>query len=146
MFCRSRPEGGGGGVCIYVIDKLEARVTDVCLTGAEAMLVRIFCSGRPVCLVLPVYRTPSGRWEAFLADWEAYLPSLPANSVVVGDSNFDLNPDNETENSTLNYLRLMSSNGLYNIIHSPTRFGRTKTSLLDHIFVNNLSNRMLSYT
>ena len=24
LFCSSRPEGGGGGICIYVSDKLEA--------------------------------------------------------------------------------------------------------------------------
>ena len=146
LFCSSRPQGGGGGVCIYVADKYEAAVEDMRLAGAEAVLVRISCSGRPVCSVLPVYRAPSGSPAAFLADWEARLPSLPTNSVVVGDLNFDLNSKNSLDNNSLNYLRIMSSNGFFNIIDSPTRYGDTKISLLDHIFVNNLSNSMLSCT
>ena len=41
---------------------------------------------------------------------------------------------------------MMSSNGFCNIIETPTRFGDTKISLLDHLFVNNLGNSMLSCT
>ena len=79
LYCRSRPQGGGGGVCVYVAEKFDARVADMRLEGAEVMLVRICCRGRPVCSVLPVYRTPSESLAAFLADWEACLPSLPSN-------------------------------------------------------------------
>ena len=38
----------------------------------------------------------------------------------------------------------MSSNGFYNIINSPTRFGNTKFSLLDHIFINNTGRCKIS--
>ena len=38
LSCSSRPDGGGGGVCVYVSEKLEASVTDIPLTGAEAMM------------------------------------------------------------------------------------------------------------
>ena len=70
--------------------------------------------------------------SAFLAELDAFLPSLPSNSIVVGDLNFDLNPENETDNPTLDYMRTMSLNGYFNVIESATRFGATKTSLLDH--------------
>ena len=146
FFYSSRPGGGGGGVCVYVLDSYEASGADVRLAGSEAMVVRIDCSGRSVCTVLAVYRTPSGVPSAFLADWEACLPSLPSNSVIVGDLNFDLNPENDTDNPTLDYMRIMSVNGFYNIIETATRFGNSKTSLLDHIFVKNLAMDIRSCT
>ena len=31
----------GGGVCVYVSEKLEANVTDIPLTGAEALMVHM---------------------------------------------------------------------------------------------------------
>ena len=74
------------------------------------------------------------------------MPSLPSNSVVVGDLNFDLNHKNVNDCLSLNYLRIKSSNGFFNIVDTPTRFGIHKNSLLDHIFVNNLKNSMLSCT
>ena len=41
--------------------------------------------------------------SAFLAELDAFLPSLPSNSIVAGDLNFDLNPNNETDNPMLDY-------------------------------------------
>ena len=68
-------------------------------------MVRINRSGRPVYSVSVVYRTPSGVPSAFLAELDAFLPSLPSNSIVVGDLNFDLNPNNETDDPTLVYMK-----------------------------------------
>ena len=144
LSCSSRPDGGGGGVCVYVSEKLEASVTDIPLTGAEAMMVRISCSGRLASTVLAVYRTPSVGPSAFLDDLGALLPTLPPNSAVVGDLNFDLNPENDLDSCSFDYLRMMSSNGFYNIINSPTRPGNTKFSLLDHIFINNNEGQKIS--
>ena len=146
LYCRSRIDGGGGGVCVYVLKELETRVVDVRLMGSEAMLVRMFDLGRPVCSVLAVYRAPSGCWRGFLESLGALAPSLPSNTVIAGDLNFDLNSDNDIDTPSLEYLRVMSSNGFYNIIHSPTRYGQTKTSLLDHMFVNNIGAQMCSGT
>ena len=85
-------------------EKLEASVTDIPLTGAEAMMVRISPSGMLVSTVLAVYRTPSVGPPEFLADLGALLPTLPSNSAVVRDLNFDLNPENELD--SLQYYNL----------------------------------------
>ena len=34
LYCRSRIDGGGGGVCVYVLKELETRVVDVRLMGS----------------------------------------------------------------------------------------------------------------
>ena len=75
LFCSSRPEGGGGGICIYMSDKLEASATVARSAGAEAMTVRIGSRGCVVSSVVAVYRTPSVGPSAFLVDLEAFLPS-----------------------------------------------------------------------
>ena len=41
-------------------------------------------------------------------------------------------------------MRTISLNGYFNVIESATRFGATKTSLLDHIFVKNLDRDIRS--
>ena len=146
LFCSSRPEGGGGGICIYMSDKLEASATVARLAGAEAMTVRIGSRGCVVSSVVAVYRTPSVGPSDFLVDLEAFLPSLPPNSMVVGDLNFDLNPNNKIDHHSLEFLRIMSCNGFYNLIETPTRFGNSKISLLDHIFINSFHNDMFSCT
>ena len=120
LFCSSRPEGGGGGTCVYMSDKLEASATVARLAGAEAMTVRIGSRGCVVSSVVAVYRTPSVGPSDFLVDLEAFLPSLPPNSMVVGDLNFDLNPNNEIDHHSLEFLRIMSCNGFYNLIETPT--------------------------
>ena len=84
--------------------------------------------------------------SAFLDDFAVLLPTLPSNSVVVGDLNFDLNLENTPDNFTLDYLRILSCNGFFNIIQSPTRLGNTKLSLLDHIFINNTEFKVSSCT
>ena len=55
LFCSSRPEGGSGGTCVYMSDKLEASATVARLAGAEAMTVRIGCQGCVVSSVVAVY-------------------------------------------------------------------------------------------
>lgn len=84
---------GGGGICVYVMNSLEAEVTDLRLVGAESVLIRTFCDGRPVCSVLTAYWTPSSRGSAFFIDLGVHLPS-PIKLSHCEDLNFDLNPEN----------------------------------------------------
>ena len=146
LYCSSRSIGGGGGIAVYVSEKFEARIVDVSLEGCEGLLVHVSWSGRAVCSVLSVYRAPSGGVPAFLGDLEECLSSLPADSVVVGDLNIDINPDNELDSLSLKYMDILSKYGFYNIILTPTRFGDTKISLLDHVFINKATNNMQSFT
>ena len=64
----------------------------MCMYMYEAMVVRIYFSGRSVCTVFVVYRTPS------------------VTSQVACSQGFTLNPDNDTDNPTPDYMRIMSVN------------------------------------
>ncbi|XP_067932743.1 receptor-type tyrosine-protein phosphatase delta-like [Watersipora subatra] len=80
----SRPNEGGGGVCVYVADGFEARVLAATLAGAEAVFASVHSSGRRIFSVLAVYRAPSGALPSFLEDLGALIPTLPPDTIIVG--------------------------------------------------------------
>ena len=86
--------------------------------------------------LIAVYRSPSFGVPAFLRDLPQCLASLPSFSFVVGDINIDLNTQNNPENFVFNYCDILSKYGYFNTIHSPTRVGDSKSSILDHILTN----------
>ena len=137
LFSSSRLHGYGGGVAVYVNDMFEARMETARLEGSESLLVRVGLAGWEVSALLAVYRSPSGVLPVFLRDLAECLSSLPSTSLVVGDFNIDLNVENHLDTFSLNYCDVLNKYGFFNTIHSPTRYGRTKISLLDHILVNN---------
>lgn len=137
LLCNSRYDRSGGGVAIYIKDQFETEVMDISLSGSEALLVRIGESGRDVCSVLSVYRSPSGSLPAFLQDLAGVLSTLPSKSLVVGDVNIDQNFENDLDMQSIHYFNILNEHGFYNVIQSPTRISNTKSSLLDHMLMNN---------
>ena len=85
-----------------------------------------------------------GLLAAFLSDLSRILSGLPSSSFVVGDINTDLNFENRCDANSENYWNLMSKNGFFNTIHvhTPTRIGAYKDSILDHIMRNKLFSAM----
>lgn len=146
LLCSSRPEEGGGGVCMYVADGLEARVLASTLAGAESVLASVHSSGRRIFTVLAVYRAPAGALSPFLEDLGALVRTLPPDTIIIGDINIDLNPDNILDMNSFNYENLLTSYGFFNTILSPTRLGKTKTSLIDHIATNRVGYNIKSAT
>ena len=51
---------------------------------------------------------------------------IQSNSIFVSDLNFDLNPENDTNNPTLDYMWIVSENGFYNAAETVTLFGNSK--------------------
>lgn len=131
---------------MYVADGLEAGVVASTLAGAETILASLRDSGRRIFSVLAVYRAPSDAPSPFLEDLRALTPTLPTDTIVAGDINIDLSPDNMLDINSFNYENLLTSYGFFNTILSPTRFSSTKTSLLDHIATNRVGSNINSAT
>ena len=91
-------------------------------------------------------RVPSGSLPVFLGSFAGVLSALPSFSVVVGDINIDLNSDNDQDANSQNYQNLLHKNGFFNTILSPTRFGVTKNSLLDHFLINKFGKNLKTCT
>ena len=146
LLCSSRPNEGGGGVCVYVADGFEARVLAATLAGAEAVFASVHSSGRRIFSVLAVYRAPSGALPSFLEDLGALIPTLPPDTIIVGDINIDLGPENILDINSFNYENLLTSYGFCNTILTATRLGSTKNSLIDHIATNRVDSNINSAT
>ena len=100
IFCDSRTKNRGGGVCVYVSQKFEARVEPARLEGAESLAVEMWYHGSRMFSALCIYRAPSGELSAFFRGLDPIMESLPSGSVVLGDMNIDLNPNNDSYNET----------------------------------------------
>ena len=148
IFHDSRNVNRGGGVCAYVSQKFEARVEPARLEGAESLLVEMWYHGSRMFSALCVYRTPSGELSAFLGGLGPILESLPSGSVVLGDINIDLNPINQTFNDKLtkDYINILNSSCFTNTILSPTRYGTSKNSIIDHVLINTFFREVKSCT
>ena len=97
---------------------------------------------------LCIYRAPSGELSAFFRGLAPIMESLPSGSVVLGDMNIDLNPNNDSYNDTTvkRYINLLNSTGFANTIITPTRFGLHKNSMIDHILINSLTRKIKTCT
>ena len=51
---------------------------------------------------------------------------IQSNSIFVSDLNFNLNPENDTNNPTLDYMWIVSENGFYNATETVTLFWNSK--------------------
>ena len=94
LFCSSRTTQRGGGICVYVNQKFEARVDVVRLHGAESLVAEVARHGSRLFTVLCVYRTPSGELPGFLDSLGQVMGTLPSGTIIAGDLNIDLNPSN----------------------------------------------------
>ena len=146
MFCSSRDQERGGGICVYVSDRFETGAEVVRLAGCEALHLTLALSGRSALSILAVYRAPSGSLSTFLGDLGALLETLPSNTIVAGDINIDLCPDGCPDRYSLQYEALLTSLGYYNTILSTTRYGNTKDSIIDHILTNIIGKEIFSCT
>ena len=148
IFCDSRTKNRGGGVCVYVSQKFEARVEPARLEGAESLAVEMWYHGSRMFSALCIYRAPSGELSAFFRGLDPIMESLPSGSVVLGDMNIDLNPNNDSYNETTvkRYINLLNSTGFANTIITPTRFGLHKNSMIDHILINSLTRKIKTCT
>ena len=104
--------------------------------------------GSRIFSALCVYWTPSGELSTFLVGPRPILGSLPSGSVVLGDINIDLNPINQTFNDKLtkDYINILNSSCFTNTILSPTRYGTSKNSIIDHVLINTLFREVKSCT
>lgn len=106
----------------YVSNVFEASVTNFPMIVCEALRVQVGGYGWDVCTVPPVHHAPSGSLSAFIEHVAAVLPNLPSKSLVIGDTNIDLNPKNDLDCVLINYDDLVQKQNFCNVIQSPTKF------------------------
>jgi hypothetical protein len=125
-----------GGVVVYVSERYAAKQSAVDIQSADALIVTVQLDlDQSLSLtLLALYRLHSQTVASFLNDLNVLLADCSdRNLLVVGDMNLCLLKQSHQVD---NYLTIMASNGLDQLIDSPTR-GK---SCLDHLFLRTRDN------
>ena len=135
-----------GGVAIYVKETIKYNVKKelrLDVPDCESVFLELEFSdsvfkGISKSLILGcVYRHPRPSTSIFtkkLEDLVETLAGTKSPTSILGDININLG--NLTEKSTIDYVNMLTSNGYCNLINDCTRFGRSSSSILDHIITD----------
>ncbi|KAK3082416.1 hypothetical protein FSP39_020964 [Pinctada imbricata] len=140
LFRRDR-SSHGGGVAVYVSDKLHVqRIHELENDNilCEYIWIKIV-SGNTCFFLCTVYRSPSSNanfWDSLEYSIDTAVDINP-HIIMVGDLNVDLlvQTDNRCND-------LINRFNFTNVITSPTRVSRTRSSLLDPILLRECSSGM----
>lgn len=132
-----RTERTGGGVSVYVIDRLKSSmISDLTLNSpiGEFCSVNIKLTSVSSVNVVGYYRPPEGSVDEFCEYFENFILSRfsPGQQIVAGgDANINLfNNDRSTDL----YMDIMFSHSLLPCITLPTRVTNVSQSLIDHFW------------
>ncbi|CAG2230882.1 unnamed protein product [Mytilus edulis] len=137
LFRKDRSTDGGGGILIYVRDSLHCkRRSDLEIAELESVCVEITTqTGR--FLVVCFYRPPNAPVTS-LDHFENLLDNVidtDKNVILLGDLNIDLLKASPTSRIS----RICERYGIENVVKEPTRITSSTATLLDPIYMNNLS-------
>ena len=139
----------GGGVSIYVIDKILSRERpDLQIVDAtfEHCIVEIKLKERKL-LVGSLYRVPNTNQLGFLKNYKELIRKLKSTNseVILGmDHNLDFLKSHLHEN-TQSFINYNLDNDLFPVITRPTRITHSTAMLIDNIFLESrLTGQMTS--
>jgi hypothetical protein len=142
MYASSRLNKNGGGVLMYINDKLRHRLvpgmtrcTEDCLetVGAEIIL-----DNDKKVIVGCIYRAPNSDFD-YLDNFMNYISSFIRNKCVYlcGDFNIDLLKYNAHTETDM-FIERLYSLGLFPLIKKPSRITSHSATLIDNIFTSEL--------
>ena len=140
LYRRDRLHKKGGGIAIFVSERLQSREVAVDIptpTAFEYIAVEIKGRRDPV-IICSIYRPPNTIIKTFLTEYNKLLNRLRRITieVIIGlDHNMDfLRSDKHKE--TNEFIELMLSHQQVPTITRPTRIARHSATLIDNIIVN----------
>ncbi len=127
----------GGGICLYISDSISISRKS-CHESIEFMHVEVTVD-KGVLFVGLYYRPPGS--DSDFSQLETLLGSLDLAKyfrvLILGDFNVDLCQADSPPATDL--LGLAATVGLTQVVDSPTRFSASTSSLLDHVYVSDVS-------
>ena len=102
------------------------------------LTVKALKNKKPYCISV-CYRAPSSENKIFLEKFESVVSGIKNNnSIITGDFNYNLF-NIQYHEDTGNYYNIMTSNSFRTIITKPTRITDNSSTLIDHIWINDMS-------
>ena len=133
MYRRDRT-ANGGGVAIYILKNLRSeRLLQLDDNEIEAVWIKIFLKGETY-QIGTIYRPPSEAVSYWQKLDDCLESLLPTSTVIMGDFNAD--SLNLADTGWKHLELILSSHGLKNFIHGPTRITPNRQSCLDLLLSN----------
>ncbi|XP_059217637.1 uncharacterized protein LOC131994777 [Stomoxys calcitrans] len=105
------------------------------MESAEVTQINITTTKNNKTTIIPIYRPPNKKVKTFLQELEKLLYGINRQNklIITGDVNIDIKKNN---NTTSNYLNILSSYGLQCMINEVTREDNSNQSMtcIDHLF------------
>ena len=141
-----------GGVLLYIKDSLNFKPRDdlkmYSAKKLESVFVEIINPQATNTIVGSVYRHPSLDADEFIEfELRPFIQKLSKHSqkeiYMAGDFNFDL-LNASSHDASSEFLDIMTANFLMPSIIIPTKINRSKNTLIDNIFTNQINPDMIS--
>ena len=133
---RCRPEGKGGGVCIYLKNHIRwERQEDLENDSIENIWLELFFQKSHSVLLCCVYRPPDSSnylSKTFNSDFNDTQQTITKETIIMGDCNVNYGKDNDNRE----FKSLLSLNGFKQLIKQPTRVTKDSSTIIDIIAVN----------
>ena len=134
-----------GGVGFYLNNSISYKLIGKNLlktASCEDFWVSINFPGiRHTIIIAVIYRHPNSNANTFIEALNKKRCEFKSNKYymyVFGDININIY-NNQSYSISDEYLSMLASNGLFQLITKPTRVTDTSASLIDHIFASSLS-------
>ena len=144
-----RKTGPGGGVGCFIRNDLGwQRRTDLEYDGVEAIWLEIFIKNARSLLVCNIYRPPitskylHPEFETVFEDMINTSMCEDKQTILVGD----MNADYLQQSKDRNIKRIISTNGLKQLIKKPTRVTKDSSTLIDIIATSHEQNILKTMT
>ena len=137
MVCKSREQGTGGGVALYIADDIEfCSRNDLCSSEIpESVFVELTkCDIILGC----VYKPPNANVDCFVSSFDILLDKIGKQRklcYLAGDFNIDI-LNSDVHAPTADFINCLFSHSYFPLINKPTRITSTSATIIDNIFTN----------
>ena len=146
---KDRKTGPGGGVGCFIRNDLGwQRRTDLENDGVEAIWLEIFIKHARPLLVCNIYRPPITS-KHLIPEFETIFEDMISTGVCEDKETIllgDMNADYLQQSKDKNIKRIISTNGLKQLIEKPTRVTKDSSTLIDIIATSHEQNILKSMT
>ena len=136
IFRKDRTTGIGGGVCIYVKDRMQVNLRDdLMFENVEAIWIQMGQGGTKY-LISCIYRPPSATLEYYerIVDMFECASMTEYPVISLGDLNFNYILDGTYSTNPIHYIE--TAYDMHQLIDQPTRVDDKTSSVLDVILTS----------
>ncbi len=136
----------GGGVITYIhqdIPKHKVVESMSFVDECNHCLATEITINNKTTTLLNVYRSPNNTNDSFIDKFETIIEKIKSRiCYILGDMNYNL-INHDKHEATRNYYNILTSSSFKPLITKPTRITEHSTTLIDHIWTNDLRNTSL---